>query len=106
MTSLISKLIGRGTQERIFHSRQGNSIHEFRPNTFLTTKKWVTTSGQVGILNRFTGAHSAEIHLVNDKGETVKVVDVDLNSISIARLADIPETRRPDTAKGAQLGYL
>lgn len=53
-----------------------------------------------------TDPNKAEVHLVNEVGETTGVLHgVSINELIIATLADIPESRRPSPELGAEFGY-
>jgi hypothetical protein len=66
---------------------------------------WVKSKGKIGIVSNIDGDF-AEVHLVNEKGETTVIVPaVAAGSLKQAALADIPEQRRPSAARAAKFGY-
>lgn len=81
-------------------------------------RKWVVWDNRVGICHRlFMGqldadpnspwVQKAEIHLVNDKGETVSVIVDAAATLRLARHGEIPAARRPESAVRAALrGYV
>jgi hypothetical protein len=49
---------------------------------------------------------SAEVHFINEKGETTeRVRNVPVGAISQAKLAQIPSKRRPTDAQAKKYGY-
>lgn len=79
---------------------------------------WALCEGQVGIVAAFGPSEAIpfrqkaipagylDFHCVNEKGETVKEVLVDIRSVAQAPFLAIPECRRPDEASAIRLGYL
>lgn len=104
-SSIFNRLLGRSEIHTIV-PRRSLSQETFRPNTLLTAKKWVVLRGKVGILYEFSGVATAIVHMVGETGETLGVVECGINDLTIARLMDIPESRRPDSVRGAGLGYI
>lgn len=83
-------------------------ITELLPPGTIGAGKWVVANQQIGILASVTGYPVVEVHIVNDLGETTKVVQTHMDQIRIARYLEIPESRRPvDVAYAAAiLGYV
>lgn len=84
----------------------------------IAPRKWVVWDNYVGICHRLfkeladpSDARSpvvakAEVHLTNQDGETQQVVVVDPTSLRLARWAEIPAPRRPESAvRAAMRGY-
>lgn len=69
--------------------------------------KWVVVRERVGILHKYDTLGQAEVHYVNEAGETDLVVLVRVPELRIARLQEIPEVRRIGLtpAAAAVLGY-
>ena len=71
----------------------------------ISSGMWVMTDdGKVGILT--DPSPMASVDLVDDAGETTVAITVALGSLRQAKLAEIPEARRPTPGDGAPLGYL
>lgn len=70
--------------------------------------KWVVHNQRVGIIADTRGYPVVSVHYTNDAGETALEVFGNINDIRIARLQEIPESRRPTDAAyaAAYLGYV
>lgn len=83
----------------------------------IAPRKWVVWDNYVGICHRLfkeadpsdarnPAVVKAEVHLTNQNGETTQVVVVDPASLRLARWAEIPAPRRPESAvRAAMRGY-
>jgi hypothetical protein len=80
------------------------------PPAFVQLKplKWVETlDGKVGIVWKIGLDLMAEVHIVNDIGETIATEQYSCQLLKLARYAKIPECRRPASpAYAATLGYV
>ena len=65
---------------------------------------WVVVGGSVAIVNGLS-SEVAEVHYVNEDGETVLVDYAPLTGLRQAAFNEIPEARRPEEAVAARLGY-
>lgn len=65
--------------------------------------KWVVVDGRVGI-HVHTKVVSSEVHLTNEKGETVQVIIVHPAAMREATFDEIPASRRPTIQQAALLG--
>lgn len=63
---------------------------------------WVIHEDKIGILSKLD---PAEVHLVNELGETYAVVPAVLSGLRQATRLEIPEPRRPTREKAMELGY-
>ena len=66
---------------------------------------WVLVDGHVGILNNFDADGRAEVHLVDEHGDTTLVTIVDPLVVAPAPLNLIPAPRRPSAAVARKFGY-
>lgn len=78
---------------------------KYLPPVFMKRGKWVVVKGEIGIVADLSNANFAIVHLVDDKGITVKAIQCGINDVRIAKLQDIPLSRRPTVAVGLELGY-
>lgn len=73
----------------------------------IAVKKWVTTSnGRIAILDSYTSPGMVEIHYIGEEGQTTEAVEIDVGSLRVAFLEEIPGPRRPSLSVGIPLGYL
>lgn len=66
---------------------------------------WVVVDGKVGIGAEYYDG-IADIHFVNEIGETYDIQKVPYDQIRIAKYSEIPENRRPSEGLAKRRGYL
>lgn len=76
------------------------------PPTILTKMKWVVYQGHVGIITDLSGAGFIWIDLVQEDGTTYSSVRAPANEVEIAKIVDIPWSRKKCSARALNdLGY-
>jgi hypothetical protein len=66
---------------------------------------WAIHAGQRAIINGLA-PNAAEVHYVNEDGETIGMNIVDPAALEQATFADIPAARAPTAKVAAKFGYL
>lgn len=73
----------------------------------LKPMKWVVNNGKVCIVTEVDSSGYVGLAIVNAEGATTGYARVHAGNIRLARLAEIPESRRPtNPAYAATLGYV
>lgn len=67
--------------------------------------RWVVWNERVGIAHDVTDDGLIEVHLVNEKGETILVTHQAPDTLRHAKRLEIPEARRPTQATATLRGY-
>jgi hypothetical protein len=78
----------------------------YMPPAIFTRGKWVMVQNDVGIISDVSNMNHFVIDFVLGDGTTSHRKQVEIGSVRLARLLDIPECRRPEPEIGAGLGYI
>ena len=65
----------------------------------------VVSTGKIGIYVTALDGVTAEVHLVDETGQTVTIIQASNSDLVQATFMEIPEPRRPDIAIARPLGY-
>ena len=86
----------------------GRVIESITAPGTLKEGKWIVVNQAIGILANISGFPVVEVHLTNQAGETIGVIQTHMDQIRVAKYLEIPESRRPvDYAYAAAiLGYV